>query len=667
MFAADVTSGLELWTSDGTQGGTRLVRDVCPGTCDGIDPFSMEHAAVIADTLFFLANDGAQGLELWKSDGTTPGTVLVRDIRAGPSGSDAEGLVDLGGILYFVANDGSSGRELWRSDGTTPGTYRVADIRPGPGSGFGRYYGALRPAAGRLYFAAHNLQTGLEPWQSDGTEAGTAMVGDVAPGPSSSIAARFARAGERLFFAANDGATGEELWALDVGPTASVGDALVREGDAGTAPAEFRVIVEGSLALPATVDYGVTNGTATSGSDFLAVAGVLTFLPGGPSSQTIAVPVVGDQADEADESFHVQLSGAVGVGIDRARGDGVILDEDGVRVSAADVEIAEGDAGSAPLTFTATLATEDGAASTQPVAVAFMTREASATAGVDFSAAAGVITFPAGSPAGDTRNVDVSVSGDVVDEGHEAFTLELQPLGDASVRSARGTIRDDDGTSSAPMQGVQHGSVVFADLAPVSGSGPTADTDWYLMGSLPDASYEIVADGVSGGAGQLQLDRIDEDDVTVLGQGVAVGTGKARSLRWITGPTGVADRIRVRSGDCGTSCTSADVYRLRVYETTYSIPRFNAVDGLSTVVIVQNRTGAPVQGEVKFWLQYAQTQVTVPLSLPPRGSQIVTAPPSVGGVTIVHDGGYGALAGKAATFDPLAGASYDAAMEPRRR
>src|SRR5437868_4618465 len=76
----------------------------------------------VGSVVFFAANDGSSGVELWKSDGTDAGTVRVKDIRTGSSSSSPSNLMNVGGTLYFTANDGTSGVELWKTDGTDAGT-----------------------------------------------------------------------------------------------------------------------------------------------------------------------------------------------------------------------------------------------------------------------------------------------------------------------------------------------------------------------------------------------------------------------------------------------------------------------------------------------------------------------------------------------------------------
>ena len=95
----------ELWKSDGTAAGTVLVKDINPGSASS-EPSNLTN---VNGTLFFTADDGAHGIELWKSDGTAAGTVLVKDINPGSAGSDPPRLTNVNGTLFFSANDGTHG------------------------------------------------------------------------------------------------------------------------------------------------------------------------------------------------------------------------------------------------------------------------------------------------------------------------------------------------------------------------------------------------------------------------------------------------------------------------------------------------------------------------------------------------------------------------------
>jgi ELWxxDGT repeat protein len=178
-----------------------------------------EYVLPVGPILFFSANDGIHGQELWRSDGTPDGTLLVRDLAPGGSGSNPSDYTMMNGILYFLADDGTTGRELWRSDGTEAGTSLVADIDPGPGDGVI----FLTTAGDWLYLSAGDGVDGLALWKSDGTESGTGLVED--QWPSASFRPRFlGSAAATVYFFPQWGP--RALWASD---GSEEGTRLVRE------------------------------------------------------------------------------------------------------------------------------------------------------------------------------------------------------------------------------------------------------------------------------------------------------------------------------------------------------------------------------------------------------------------------------------------------------
>jgi ELWxxDGT repeat protein len=205
FFAADDgTNNIELWKSDGTADGTLLVKNINPST-NSFDPISGVNLFNVNGVLFFTANDGTNGAELWKSDGTIDGTSLIKDIRPGSNGSNPFGFVLSNNILYFIAVDGTNGRELWKSDGTINGTTLVKDVSTGHSFPATDYN--LISQNGSLYFI--DLANSL--WQSDGTNTGTIQLVD---GSSSGISSPMALmlVDTKFLFAASSAAGGNELW-----------------------------------------------------------------------------------------------------------------------------------------------------------------------------------------------------------------------------------------------------------------------------------------------------------------------------------------------------------------------------------------------------------------------------------------------------------------------
>ncbi|QRO00792.1 hypothetical protein JRI60_18025 [Archangium violaceum] len=150
--------------------------------------------------------------QLWVTDGTVAGTRMVKDIFPG-SGSEAvlRFLTVLGDRIYFSADDGVAGRELWVSDGTEGGTRLFADINPGSASSSPT--DLLSVHNSKLFFAADDGVHGREPWKLHRGEDAPELLMDIAPGAASSSPRGFIRSDDEIFFAADDGVSGEELWA----------------------------------------------------------------------------------------------------------------------------------------------------------------------------------------------------------------------------------------------------------------------------------------------------------------------------------------------------------------------------------------------------------------------------------------------------------------------
>jgi ELWxxDGT repeat protein len=195
FFNDDGIHGRELWRSDGTVGGTQMIRDICPGSCGLVSIFGIRQAAPVGDELLFAADDGVHGSELWITDGTAEGTRLLRDLRAGLRWSSPANFTPVASRVFFSADDGIHGRELWVSDGTPEGTERVAE----PGlPGIATNLSVAVELGGDLLFAGNG---GLS--RSDGTAAGTSLIKPLQiEANSTSSNASFQTFGGKLYFTA---------------------------------------------------------------------------------------------------------------------------------------------------------------------------------------------------------------------------------------------------------------------------------------------------------------------------------------------------------------------------------------------------------------------------------------------------------------------------------
>ena len=273
--ANDGSTGFELWRSDGTESATSLIKDINPtSTSSGLyGPFKVLGAG---NTLYFVADDGVHGDELWKTDGTAAGTVMIRDINPGSAHSRPGDLAVLNGVLYFNADNGVNGRELWKSNGTEAGTVMVKDINPGAVSSQIDWLTVLGNA---VYFSAESPGFGRELWKSDGTDAGTIQVKDIFSGNGSSSPASFTLYGSNLFFSAH-GPAGRELWKTD---GTNAGTVMVKDINVGASsdPANLKVL-NGMLLFSATTTISGTEPWISNGTD--AGTNLLADVVSGPGN-----------------------------------------------------------------------------------------------------------------------------------------------------------------------------------------------------------------------------------------------------------------------------------------------------------------------------------------------------------------------------------------------
>ncbi len=311
--ANDGPHGNELWRSNGTAAGTVMLDDDTPangGINDGSMNSNPSGFATVGNTVYFAANDGCcasdqHGTELWKVVLPNGIPTMVEDINLTLTGSATEGsspdqLTNVGGTLFFRADDGVDGEELWKLAAPYTDAVPVADINAASGTGSGP--DELTEVNGLLFFIADDGD-GYEVWKSNGGAlgpGGTEMVENIDSGsPGSAVPADLTDVNGTLLFSADDGAHGQELWKstgpdYDQDSTDIVDD--INTGDDGLSPSADLTNVNGTLffeaddgtngqdlwklASPFTTpaDLDINPGAGDSDPDFLANVGGTLYL-----------------------------------------------------------------------------------------------------------------------------------------------------------------------------------------------------------------------------------------------------------------------------------------------------------------------------------------------------------------------------------------------------
>lgn len=237
FLGEDDGHGREPWVTDGTEAGTRLIRDVVPGEVGSGDVpvVATIPAAALPGHVLFTARSPDQGFELWRTDGTSQGTSLVRDIVPGIRSSRPTNLETLDDLVIFIAGDEEHGVELWRSDGTRAGTHVVRELAQGSG---GAHFleAAFFVDEKRAFFPAATATVPVDApseeiplyqlWVTDGTATGTERLTAFASpfGLSDGVWDASLRLYPHVFmgstegtvfFVADDGVHGRELWVSD--------------------------------------------------------------------------------------------------------------------------------------------------------------------------------------------------------------------------------------------------------------------------------------------------------------------------------------------------------------------------------------------------------------------------------------------------------------------
>jgi ELWxxDGT repeat protein len=326
--ATDGLNGVELWKSDGTDAGTVLVKNINAGTTVSGTSNPANFTSFSGQVLFTASNGtDVNATELWKTDGTDAGTVLIKDINATAataSGNPQNFTIINPTTMLFSASDGIGGNELWKTDGSTAGTVNVIDYAGTANSitwmenlnGTG-IMGQIVATTGReiyksdgtgansslvlnlnagtaigvgttsfksgsvIYFPGNSGTTGFELWKTDGTTAGTVLVKDIYVGAATSSPGRFAAIGSTVYFRAT-GANGAELWKTDGTETGTLEVADIFVGTGSSNPDQVTSVngaiyfFAGDSATDASDLYKYDGTTLTKLFDFNAASSTLT-------------------------------------------------------------------------------------------------------------------------------------------------------------------------------------------------------------------------------------------------------------------------------------------------------------------------------------------------------------------------------------------------------
>lgn len=403
LVANDTNSSSDVFVRDLIAGTTSLVSLNAAGTASGNG--SSSSVSITPDGRFVVFQSAANNLVANDQNSTTD--IFVRDLVA-----QATTLVSVNAAGTRSGNNFSSNPAI-SADGRFVAFVSRADLISSGGSNYSYSNQVfVRDLAANITTQASYNSVGMVSGNSDSYAPVISADGRFVLFDSSAsnlVASDFNSTSDVFAFTVNQNPP----------LTVSAGDAVVLENNSGTTNAVFTVRLSAASSQIVTVNYATGGGTATSGTDYQGVSGMLMFAPG-ETSQTIPVMVNGDLLDEADETFNLTLTSPDGALLGDAVSTALILDNDPLPViSIADVSVAEGDSGQVDAVFTLTLSAPSG----RTVSVEYSTSNGTATSNSDYyQASYGTASFTAGAT---TATVRVIVRGDTLREGNETFFVNL--------------------------------------------------------------------------------------------------------------------------------------------------------------------------------------------------------------------------------------------------
>jgi hypothetical protein len=281
----------------------------------------------------------------------------------------------------------------------------------------------------------------------------------------------------------------------------SLNNVDITEGDSGTTNAVITVSLSAGTGRIVTANFNTVGGSATSGVDFTAVFGTLTFSPG-VTTQTITVPIVGDTLNEAIETFQVVLSSPTNATVGSSSLVRILNDDPLPALSISDASLNEGNSATVNAVFNLSLS----AASGRTVSVFFSTVNGSATAGTDYVANLGTsVVF---SPGETVKTLTVTVNGDTVIEPDETFFVNLSSQANATLARTQGvgTILNDDPSfqfSSASYGVAENAGNANISITRTNGAGTATILFATSNGTATSADYTPVSETITFNNGEL--------------------------------------------------------------------------------------------------------------------------------------------------------------------